>query len=116
MARYIGLFIVQVPIDRLRQLIFDVLESCNCNIIYDTGKYMMADEIPGGIPFSKLVKVQVTLNPPDDDEDGPIRMKIEMKNEELPFYTNNHCLEIFTLVQQSIEQNRQWHLVESSIG
>ncbi len=115
MARYTGLFVVAVPIERLRQLAIDVLESCGCNIIYDTGEYMMARETPGQVPFGKLVTVEVLINR-SNNNDREIRMNIVMKNEELPIYTDNHCRQIFDRVQQSITQNRQWQLVESAIG
>lgn len=115
MARYTGLFIVAVPIERLRQLAIDVLESCGCNIIYDSGEYMMARELPGQVPFGKLVTVEVLINRSNNNE-REIRMNIVMKNEELPIYNDNHCRQIFDRVQQSITQNRQWQLVESAIG
>lgn len=115
MARYTGLFVVALPLERLRQLVLDVLESCGCSIIYDTGEYIMARETPGQVPFGKLVTVEVLLNRSINNE-REIRMNIVMKNEELPIYADNHCLQIFEKVKQSIMQNRQWQLVESAIG
>lgn len=115
MARYTGLFIVAVPIDRLRQLLIDVLESCNCEIIYDTGDYMMAREVPGHIAYPKLVKVEVLIDRQNDETDE-IRMNFVIKNEELPLHADNHCRQMFNLIQQTIEQNRQWRVVESTIS
>ncbi|MBD1937833.1 hypothetical protein [Microcoleus sp. FACHB-68] len=115
MARYTGLFIVAVPIDRLRQLLIDVLESCSCEIIYDTGDYIMAREVPGQISYTKLVKVEVLIDRPNGENDE-IRMNFVTKNEELPLHADNHCRQMFNQIQQAIERNRQWHVVESTIS
>jgi hypothetical protein len=115
MARYTGLFVVAVPIDRLRQLLYDVFESCGCEVIYDTGDYMMAREIPGRISYTKLVKAEVIIHRPSD-ENQDIRMKVEMKNEELPLQYENHCRQMFDYIWQAITQNRQWQVVESTAG
>ena len=45
MARYTGFFIVAVPIDRLRQSLIEILESCNLDIIYNTGDSVMAPSL-----------------------------------------------------------------------
>lgn len=115
MARYTGFFIVAVPIDRLRQLLMDVLESCNCEIIYDTGDYMMAREVPGQVSFTKLVTIEVLIDRPSDGIDE-VRMNFVVKNEELPLHYDNHCRQMFDLVWQTIEENRQWQLLESAVG
>lgn len=115
MARYTGLFVVAVPIDRLRQLVIDILESCNCAIIYDTGDYLMARESTGQVSFSKLVTVEVIIDRPVDENEA-IRMNFLLKNEELPLHADNHCRQMFNLIQYAIEHNRQWHLVESTVS
>lgn len=115
MARYTGLFIVAVPIDRLRQLLIDVLESCSCEIVYNTGDYVMARELPGRVSFAKLVRVEVIVDRPNDNKEE-FRMNLVMKNEELPLNFDNHCRQMFDLLEQAITQNRQWRLVESAIG
>jgi hypothetical protein len=94
MARYTSLFTIEVPFEHLRQLLTDILTSCNLDVIYDTGDYLMAREVPGGVSFAKLVTVEVLID--------------------RPLQTNNHCRQIFDLVNQAIANNRQWHLVESA--
>jgi hypothetical protein len=113
MARYTSLFTIEVPFDHLRQLLTDILTSCNLDVIYDTGDYLMAREVPGGVSFAKLVTVEVLIDrfPTTEEE---VRMSFVVKNEELPLQTNNHCRQIFDLVNQAIASNRQWHLVESA--
>jgi predicted MPP superfamily phosphohydrolase len=62
MARYTCSFIIAVPLERLQQVLIEVLESCNFDIIYNTGDYLMAREIPGHVSFAKLVTVEVLID------------------------------------------------------
>lgn len=115
MARYTGLFVVAVPLEHLRQLLIELLESCNLDIIYDTGDYMMAREVPGEVSFAKLVNVEVLIDKSHAAEET-VRMNIVMKNEELPLHFDNHCRQMFDLVQQAIAENRHWQVLESVAG
>lgn len=115
MARYTGLFIVAAPIDRLRQLLTEILESCNFDVIYDTGDYMMAREVPGRVSFAKLVTVEVLIDKPADT-DSEVRMNFVIKNEELPLQLDNHCRQMFNTVKQAISDNHNWQLLESAAG
>jgi hypothetical protein len=115
MARYTCSFTVAVPIDRLRQLLVEVLQACNLDIIYDTGDYMMAREIPGHVSFAKLVTVEVLIDKTTATE-TETRMNFVIKNEELPLQVDNHCRQMFELVSQTVVDNRQWHLVENVAG
>ncbi|MGE5657899.1 MAG: hypothetical protein ACM37W_14940 [Actinomycetota bacterium] len=112
MARYTGFFIVSIPVERLRQVLIEILEACNLNIIYDTGDYIMAREIPGQVSIAKLVTLEVLIDKNTVHHAG-IRMDFVVKNEELPFQANNHCRLMFELVGQLIRESRQWRLVES---
>jgi hypothetical protein len=51
MARYTCSFTIAVPIARLRQLLVEVLQSCNLEIIHATNDFMMAREIPVKSPL-----------------------------------------------------------------
>lgn len=115
MARYICSFTVAVPLDRLQQLLIEVLQSCNFDIIYDTGDYLMAREIPGNLAFAKLVTVEALIDKSTATAEE-VRMSFVIKNEELPLQVDNHCRQMFDVVQQAIVENRQWHLVESVAG
>lgn len=116
MARYTCFFTVALPIDNLRQSLIEILESCGCDLIYDTGDYMMARETPGrGIPFAKLVTVEVLIDKTTATE-TEIRMNLVMKNEELPLQLNNHCRQMFDRVTLAITQTRRWQLIESVAG
>ncbi|OCR02331.1 hypothetical protein BCD67_20240 [Oscillatoriales cyanobacterium USR001] len=112
MARYTGFFIVAVPIERLRQLVIEILQSCNLDIIYDSGDYLMARELPGMVPLPKLVTVEVLIEKSSASQ-LQIRIDLVIKNEELPLQTHNHCRQMFEVVSELIITNRQWQLVES---
>ncbi|MBD2100502.1 hypothetical protein [Leptolyngbya sp. FACHB-261] len=113
MARYTQYFTVAVPPDRFRQTLVDTLSSCNLDIIYDTQDYLMAREIPGGVPFAKLVTIEVLI---DQTPESKIRLTCVAKNEELPLQRNNHCYQMFDQVNQAVSQNQTWQLLESITG
>lgn len=112
MARYTGFFIVAVPMDSLRHSLIEILESCNLDIIYNTGDSLMARELPGQVSIPKLVTAEVLIEQ-NTSSDSEVRMNFVIKNEELPLKTNNHCRQMFELVTQSIMSNRNWRLLES---
>jgi len=113
MARYTSLFTISVSLDSLQRMLSDLLESCNLDVIYDTGDYLMAREVPGQVAFAKLVTVEVLIDRfPEKEEE--VRMNFVVKNEELPLKTDNHCRQIFNQVNRAIAENRQWHLIESA--
>ncbi|HBB36296.1 MAG TPA: hypothetical protein DDZ80_03645 [Cyanobacteria bacterium UBA8803] len=115
MARYTCSFTVAVSLDLLQQALIEVLQSCNFDIIYDTGDYLMAREIPGHVAFAKLVTVEVLIDK-SMAIGKEVRMNFVIKNEELPLQVDNHCHQMFDLVQEAIAQNRHWQLLESVPG
>ena len=115
MARYTCSFTVAVGVERLRQLLVEILQSCNLDIMHDTSDYMMARERPGQISFSKLATVEVLIDKTTSTETST-RMDLVIKNEELPLQLDNHCRQIFDLVKQSIKENRNWQMVENVAG
>jgi hypothetical protein len=115
MARYTCLFTVAAPVGGVRQSLSETLESCNFDIIYETGDYLMAREVPGKVAFSKLVTVEVLIDKAMATDRG-IRMNFVIKNEELPLQVDNHCRQMFNTVNQAMADNRQWKLVEAVAG
>lgn len=113
MARYTSLFTVAVSFDRLRQLLTDILRSCRMDIIYSTEDYLVAREVPGHVTFAKLVTVEVLIDRFSTPE-TEVRMNFVVKNEELPLQSNNHCRDMFNLVNRAVLENRQWHLISSA--
>lgn len=115
MARYTCSFIVAVPVSRLRQLLVEVLQACNLDLIYDTSDYMMAREHAGQVSFTKLVTVEVLVDKTTATE-AETRMNWVIKNEELPLQVDNHCYQMFQIINQAIIDNRHWQLVETIAG
>jgi hypothetical protein len=113
MARYTSLFKVAVSLDRFRQSLTDILRSCSLDVIYSSEDYLVAREVPGHVSFAKLVTVEVLIEqfPTDESE---VQMSFVVKNEELPLRNNNHCRQIFNLVNQAVTENHQWHLIKSA--
>ncbi|HEY9671009.1 MAG TPA: hypothetical protein V6D11_06170 [Waterburya sp.] len=115
MARYTCSFTVAVALEYLQPSLIELLQSCNFDIIYDTGDYIMAREIPGRVAFAKLVTVEVLIDK-STATSQEVRMSFVIKNEELPLHLDNHCRQMFDLVQESVAANRHWQLVESVAG
>jgi len=117
MARYTQLFTIATPLDRFRHLLEDVLQSCNCAVIYDGDDYMVARERPGGVTYAQLVTVEVLIDKtataaPKDE----VRLNVVVKNEELPLKSDNHCWRMFSLVNRAVAENSQWNLLSSTAG
>lgn len=115
MARYTTSYTVALPLDRLRLLVVEVLKTCPLDILYETVDYIMAREVPGQVSFPKLVTVELLI---DRTTATPTKtsMTLVMKNEELPLQIDNHCHQMFDMVNQAIESNRHWQLVENVAG
>ncbi len=111
MARYTSLFTIAVSLDRLRQMLVELLESCNFNVIYNTTDYLVAREAPGGIAYAKLVTVEVLIDKFHTSE-TEVRMNFVVKNEELPLKVDNHCRRVFNQINQTISESKTWHMIE----
>jgi hypothetical protein len=115
MARYTCSFVLSVALNHLQPLMVELLQDCGLDVQYYTSDYIMAREIPGNVPFSKLVTVEALIDKTSATEEET-RMSIVIKNEELPLQLNNHCRQMFEFIKQEIEHCRHWHLIESLAG
>ncbi|MBF2078417.1 MAG: hypothetical protein IGR76_07825 [Synechococcales cyanobacterium T60_A2020_003] len=113
MARYTSLFTIAIQSDSFPGLLAELLESCNLRVVYDTGDYLMARELPGEVSYAQLVTVEILIDKLPEALDAPITMNFVVKNEELPLKRDNHCRRMFNLVNQAIMENHRWHLMES---
>jgi len=115
MARYTCDFSVAISLEHLQSSLIEILESCHMELIYNTGEYLMARETPDRAPFPKLVTAEVLI---DNTNATPeqVRMHLVMKNEELPLQTNNHCRQMFDLVEQALVEYSQWELLDKVAG
>ncbi len=115
MARYTCTFSVAIPLERLEGSLVEILESCYMELIYDTGEYLMARELPDRAPFPKLVTAEVLIDRSTATPEQ-VQMHLVMKNEELPLQTDNHCRQMFDLVQQALVEYSQWQLLDKVAG
>ncbi|AFZ21092.1 hypothetical protein H6F96_29145 [Microcoleus sp. FACHB-53] len=115
MARYTCSFTVAISFEYLQSSLIELLQSCNFDIIYDTGDYIMAREFPGRVSFAKLVTVEVLIDK-STATSQEVRMNFVIKNEELPLQVDNHCHQMFNMVQEAVAENRYWQLVETIAG
>lgn len=115
MARYTGLFKIAASVSSLQQLLSEILESCNFNIVYQTGDYLMARENPGNVAYHKLVTVEVLVDRSTATDDA-VQMQVVMKNEELPLKVDNHCCQTYNRLNQAILDARDWKLIEAIAG
>ncbi|MEB3210840.1 MAG: hypothetical protein VKL39_05775 [Leptolyngbyaceae bacterium] len=110
MARYTSFYKSMTSSNELKRFIFDMLRACDFDVIYDRGDYVYAREVPGGVDYSKLVTVEVLIDPPKssvvpDAVDDAFHMNFVVKNEELPLRMDNHCRRKFNLVNEAIQSS-----------
>jgi uncharacterized protein (DUF39 family) len=115
MARYTCLFTVAIPLQHLHQQVIETLKSCNLEIIYNSADYIMGREVPGQIPFAKLVTAEVLIDK-TTATDAKSRMSMVIKNEELPLQMNNHCHQMFERIHQAMAENRRWELIDRVVS
>jgi len=75
----------------------------------------MAREVPSRAPFPKLVTAEVLIDRTTATSEA-IRMNLVMKNEELPLQTDNHCRQMFDLLQEALVEYSQWQLLDKVAG
>ncbi|MEM7714886.1 MAG: hypothetical protein AAF349_15135 [Cyanobacteria bacterium P01_A01_bin.68] len=115
MARYTCSYIVSLPIDHLQPLVIELLQECNLDVQYYTSDYILAREVPGSVPFSKFVTIEVLIDKSTATE-TETKMNLVFKNEELPLQVDNHCRQVFEFMKQVVEDYRHWHLTETLAG
>lgn len=112
MARYTCSYIVKTSLKEVETLLNELLKACDFEVIYHTLDYMMAREIPGKVPFAKLVTVEALIDSTTATK-NEVQLSLVVKNDELPLQINNHCRQLFEGVQQVIADDYNWQLVES---
>lgn len=117
MARYTSSLIVAIPFESLHPVLGEMMQSCNCEVIYktDSGDYMMGRELPGTVPFAKLVTVEALIDLVSTN-DKEFKIKLVVKNEELPLQVNNHCRKVFDDIQKAVTENSKWQILENVVG
>ncbi|KKD36187.1 MAG: hypothetical protein WAN66_15095 [Limnoraphis robusta] len=112
MARYTGFFVIATPIEELRLMLIEILETCNLDMMYETPSSIICREVIGRVPVPQLVTVEVVFDTATST-DSETKMTLVIKNEELPLKVNNHCRQMFDYISKLIIDNREWELLES---
>jgi hypothetical protein len=112
MSRYVCHFLVNLSPQDVRSPLRKILDACQLETIYELEDFMMAREIPGRVPFAKLVTVEILINVTTATQDA-VSLCFVVKNEELPLNHNNHCRQMFDLLRLSLEQQDDWQPINS---
>ena len=112
MARYTGFFVIAVDLEYVREILIEMLESCNIDITYQTPSSLIGREAIGQVPIAQLVTAEVVFDTATSTE-NETKMTLIVKNEALPLQLNNHCHQMFEAIGQMIVDCRQWNLLES---
>ncbi len=115
MSRYTCLLTLGNPLEDLQQTLLDAIKGCGYDIIYQTDDYFMAREIPGNVTFAKLVTIEALIDRTMATE-TTVRIKMVIKNEELPLALENHCKLQFEVISKAITSNPKLQLIESVLG
>ncbi|MDT9283707.1 hypothetical protein [Limnospira sp. PMC 1298.21] len=112
MARYTAFFVIAINIEDAREILIDIMESCNLDLIYQTPSSVISREAIGQVSIPQLVTVEVVFDTATST-DTETKMTVVFKNEELPLQPDNHCRQMFEFVSEMIINHRQWVLLES---
>ncbi|MBE9079755.1 hypothetical protein IQ241_21080 [Romeria aff. gracilis LEGE 07310] len=100
MARYTNFFITGSSLPEVHQSLVAVLQSCDLTLVYEDSSYIVAKEKPGQVSFGQLATVELLINPPTTQSGAKVDLVV--KNEELPLRAENHCHDVFQVVNQAI--------------
>jgi hypothetical protein len=114
MARYTHDLTVAVPLSHLYEQVTGVLKSCNLEILYFKEDYVIAREMPGKVPFARLVTVEVLVDSSRATQEKT-NLNVVVKNEELPLQADNHCYQVYQRLNQAISEHKGWDLIRSNV-
>lgn len=114
MARYTHDLTVAVPLSQFYEQVKEVLKVCSFEVLYFKEDFVVAREMPGNIPFSRLVTVEIFVDSTRATQDIT-HLNVVVKNEELPLQANNHCYQMYEKLNQAIADNKGWNLIKSTL-
>jgi hypothetical protein len=114
MARYTHDLTVAVPLSQFYEQVKEVLKACSFEVLYFKEDFVVAREMPGNIPFSRLVTVEIFVDSTRATQDVT-HLNVVVKNEELPLQANNHCYQMYEKLNQAIADNKGWNLIKSTL-
>ncbi len=114
MARYTHDLTVAVPLSQFYEQVKEVLKVCSFEVLYFKEDFVIAREMPGNIPFSRLVTVEILVDSTRATQETT-HLNVVVKNEELPLQANNHCYQMYEKLNQAIADNKGWNLIKSTL-
>jgi hypothetical protein len=110
MSRYASRYLVTTTVEKFPCQFETILKECGIQVVHKSKEYLMAREIPGKVPFAKLVLVEALLDHTKARE-NQVDIDIIVKNDELPLNIDNHCFRLFNLISQAIANAPEWKLL-----
>ncbi|MGL5511327.1 MAG: hypothetical protein ACRC2J_17405 [Microcoleaceae cyanobacterium] len=112
MARYTGVFTVNVKLEIFPEVILGIVDYCDLEVLYNTGDYMMVREKPEQVSLQQLTTLEIKLEMATATANS-VRFQVVAKNDELALTPDNHCRQIFDLITQLINRNSNWQVLDS---
>ncbi|MGH2416449.1 MAG: hypothetical protein ACRDEA_22705 [Microcystaceae cyanobacterium] len=109
MARYSCSYSVNTSVEQIPSLLVQILQKCEFEVIHQSVNYIKAREISAQALFSKLVTVDIFIDPVEE-KNGRVPLTWVVKNDELTLHLDNHCRRQFERLQRAIANECQWHL------
>ena len=101
MARYTNFFMTSSSSEEISQMLTEAIEACDLNLVYSDPVCIVAKERPGKVAFAQLATVEILISPPTVEQGGS-KIDLVVKNEELPLRAQNHCKEVFSEINEAI--------------
>lgn len=102
MARYTCSKIVSESLGNCFSRLKVFLDNYALEILFCKEDCLIAREIPGQVPFTQLVTIEVSMDGATAATDAT-QMDVVVTNEELPFQSHNHCHQIFAQLSKELD-------------
>jgi hypothetical protein len=111
MSRYVNCYLVTKTVEGLTVQFEKILKSCDFDIVYQSSECIVAREIPGKVPFSKLVTVELLI---DNTKATAEQIQVDLiaKSDELTLQLDNHCYRLFDNLTKTIANCGNWQILE----
>lgn len=102
MARYTCTKTVSLPLKNVYSQLQSLLDGFGLEVLFSQRDRLIAREIPGQVPFTKLVTIEVLVDNKRNTTNAT-QMDVIVTNEELPFQNHNHCSQIFSQLNEALD-------------
>lgn len=113
MSRYTCSVIAKLNLDQVSPALQALTTPCHLEILHTMPDYIMGREIPGKVPFSKLVTIEALVDR-TNAQPNHVKINFVFKNEELPLNIQNHCKQIFDRFLEVLKADSHWELISAN--